>query len=92
MCQFFLGSRKYDEIVNVIVEFFSKVYEFYKTSGNPLLIFVDLIQSDFNVLVTQVAGAKEEILKFLRSILKKTDIAHITNCLPSLMVGKSVFL
>ena len=88
----FWGSRKYDEIVNVVVEFFSKVYDFYKTSGSPLLIFVDLIQSDFDVLVTQVAGAEEEILKFLHSILKKTPITHIINCLPSLMVGKSVFL
>ena len=78
--------------MNVVVEFFSKVYEFYKTSGSPLLIFVDLIQSDFDVLVTQVAGAEEEILKFLRSILKKTDIADIINCLPLLMVGISVFL
>ena len=87
-----MGSRRYDEIVNVVVEFFSKVYEFYKTSGSPLLIFVDLIQSDFDVLVTQVAGAEEEILKFLRSILKKTDNADIINCLPLLMVGISVFL
>ena len=78
--------------MNVVVEFFSKVYEFYKTSGSPLLIFVDLIQSDFDVLVTQEAGAEEEILKFLRSILKKTDIADIINCLPLLMVGISVFL
>ena len=92
MCQFFLGFRKYDETVNVVVEFFSKVNEFYKTSGNPLLIFVDLIQSDFDFLVTEVAGAEEEILKFLRSILKETEIAHIIHRLPSLMVGKSVFL